>query len=86
MAFESRADHVSSDEDELYLPDSDGEDHARNRFKSFREPYMENPVFKVGMIFDSVEMLRKAITEYNLSIGCKSAYQGMRRRGLELNV
>jgi hypothetical protein len=57
---------VSSDEDELYLPDSDGEDHARNRFKSFREPDMENPVFKVGMIFDSVEMLRKAITEYSL--------------------
>jgi len=27
---------------------------------------MSNPSFKVGMVFESVEILRKAITEYSL--------------------
>uniref|UniRef100_K3YMM0 Transposase MuDR plant domain-containing protein n=1 Tax=Setaria italica TaxID=4555 RepID=K3YMM0_SETIT len=27
---------------------------------------IQNPIFKVGMLFESVELLRKAITEYNL--------------------
>ncbi|CAN6317857.1 unnamed protein product [Urochloa humidicola] len=54
-----------SSEDELYLPDSDEEGQGRMRFQSFRDEDMENPIFKVGMIFDSVEKLRKAITEYS---------------------
>jgi hypothetical protein len=36
------------------------------RFKSFKDPDLENPIFMVSMVFDLVEMLRKAITEYNL--------------------
>jgi len=62
----STGDDVSSDEDDLYLPDSDGEDQVSKKFKSFRDADLENPVFKVGMIFDSVQMLRKAVTEYSL--------------------
>ena len=27
---------------------------------------MHNPVFKVGMLFESMEVLRRAVTEYNL--------------------
>ena len=62
----STGDDVSSDEDDLYLPDSDGEDQVSKKFKSFRDADLENPVFKVGMLFDSVQMLRKAVTEYSL--------------------
>jgi hypothetical protein len=27
---------------------------------------MANPIFKVGMLFESVEVLRKAVTEYSV--------------------
>lgn len=66
LGHSREADSVSSDEDELYLPESDDEDQARKRYKSFGEADLDNPVFKVGMIFDSVQILRKAITEYSL--------------------
>lgn len=62
----SDSDGVSSDEDDLQMPDSDAEDQIRMRLKVFRGEDLENRVFKVGMIFDSVELLRKAITEYSL--------------------
>ncbi|CAN6164102.1 unnamed protein product [Urochloa humidicola] len=54
---------VSTDED-LVMPD-DGEG-TRLKFKSFRLEDMNNPIFEVGMLFPSVEMLRAAITEYSL--------------------
>lgn len=66
MSFDRDGDDVSTDEDELYLPESHGDVQVRKRFKPFRDADLENPVFKVGMIFYSVQMLRKAITEYSL--------------------
>ncbi|CAN6286061.1 unnamed protein product [Urochloa humidicola] len=92
------ADDVSSEEDELDLPESDDEGQVKLRFKGFRDSDLENPVFKVGMIFDSVQLLRKAITEYSLKNRVQismprnekkrlqSACQGMRRKGCKLNV
>ncbi|KAG2632857.1 hypothetical protein PVAP13_2NG127609 [Panicum virgatum] len=57
---------LSTDEDDLQAPDSDGEGQIRMGFKSFRAVDMQNPTFKVGMLFETVEQLRKAITEYSL--------------------
>ena len=36
------------------------------KFKSFNLEDLVNPTFKVGMIFSSVELLRKAVIEYSL--------------------
>ena len=54
-----------TDEFELELPESDEEGQGL-RFKSFISEDIDNPIFKVGMIFESVEMLRKAITKYSM--------------------
>jgi len=55
----------STDESELELPESDEEGQGL-RFKSFKSEDIDNPIFKVGMIFESVGMLRKAITQYSM--------------------
>ena len=47
------------------MPESDEEGQGL-RFKSFKSEDIDNPIFKVGMIFESVEMLRKAITQYSM--------------------
>lgn len=54
-----------SEEDELYLPDSDSEkdDEVKHNFKRFRPEDMINPILQIGQIFESPEMLRKAIRE-----------------------
>lgn len=57
---------MSTDEDVLELPNSDGEGEDRVRFQSFRQQDMRNPMFKVGQMFASPELLRQAITEYSL--------------------
>ncbi|CAN6342655.1 unnamed protein product [Urochloa humidicola] len=57
---------LSTDEEDLLAPDSDGEGQLRMGFKSFRPEDLHNPTFRVGMIFESVELLREAITEYSL--------------------
>jgi len=36
------------------------------RFSSFRNEDLNNPMFKVGMVFDSVQMVRAAINEYSI--------------------
>ena len=36
------------------------------KFKIFKDEDMNNPIFKVGMLFPSIEMLRKATTDYSL--------------------
>jgi hypothetical protein len=46
------------------LPNSDGEGQDRLRFKSFVSKDL--PIFKVRTLFESVELLRKAVTEYSL--------------------
>ncbi|CAO2205815.1 unnamed protein product [Urochloa humidicola] len=66
MVSDRECDELSSDEDEMQLPESDDEGQLRMRFKAFKGEDLENPTFKVGMIFSSVEVLRKAIQEYSL--------------------
>jgi hypothetical protein len=39
------------------------------RFSSFRSEDLNAPVFKVGMAFDSVEMVRAIINEYSMKTG-----------------
>ena len=43
---------------------TDDENNVTLNFKSFKHEDLVNLVFKVGMIFESVELLRKTITEY----------------------
>lgn len=54
----------STDDFDLELPEFDGENQGRLRFKRFRVEDMENSTFKVCMVFESPELLRKAVTEY----------------------
>jgi hypothetical protein len=56
-------DELSEDEF-LEAPDSD-EETERYNFKAFTEEDMHDPKLHVGPIFQSIEMLRKAIREYN---------------------
>ena len=77
-ANEDEAD--TSEEEELEQhDDSDAEGGVRLKFKSFMPEDLNNPTFKVGMSFPSIEMVRKAVTEYSLR-------QGMTRKGLVLIV
>lgn len=62
----SDGEEVSTDDEDLQLPDSDDDGEVRLKFKAFMAEDVKNPVFKVGMVFPSVEVLRKAITEYSL--------------------
>lgn len=55
---------ASSDEEDLQMPYSD-EDELKHNFKTFRPEDMHDPLFKVGQLFQSPEMLRKAIREYS---------------------
>jgi hypothetical protein len=62
----SQGESSGSDSD-LDLPDdSDREGQVKLKFKSFKPEDLVNPTFKVGMVFSSVELVRKAITEYSL--------------------
>jgi hypothetical protein len=54
-------DDVSTDDEELQLPDSDGEGEGNLRFRSFKEQDLSNPIFIVGMLFESIELLRKVL-------------------------
>jgi hypothetical protein len=58
-----QADHFESD-DELELPDSDDEE-VKFKFKNFALVDMASPKFKVGQVFASVDLLKKAIREYS---------------------
>ncbi|CAO2144664.1 unnamed protein product [Urochloa humidicola] len=59
-------DEISTDEEGLQLPHEVSNGHVSLMFKSFRTEDMDNPTFKVGMFFESVEALRSAITEYSV--------------------
>ncbi|KAK3146657.1 hypothetical protein QOZ80_3BG0269560 [Eleusine coracana subsp. coracana] len=56
----------SSDDEGLQLTDFEGEGAAGLKFKTWMPEDINNPVFKVGMVFGSVQEIRKAITEYSL--------------------
>lgn len=55
---------ISTDEEGLQLPHEEGK--VNLKFKSFMPEDINNPTFNVGMVFETVETLRKAITEYSL--------------------
>jgi hypothetical protein len=55
-----------SSEEDLELPAEEIESEVNMRFATFRAEDMNNPTFKVGMVFDCVQTLRAAITEYSL--------------------
>jgi hypothetical protein len=57
---------LSSEDEELQLPADEREGQVNMRFSSFRNEDLNNPTFKVGMVFDSVEMVRATINEYNM--------------------
>jgi len=63
---ERQWDEISTDEDELELPDSNGEGKVGANMSSFRPEDIENLIFKLGIKFDSIELLRKAISEYSI--------------------
>ena len=50
--------------EDLWEPNSDTES-VPYRFKTFRQEDLHNPKFHVGLCFESVEMLRKAIQAYS---------------------
>ena len=56
----------TEDDDDLELPESDGEGEERLRFNSWNEEDLRNPTFSVGLVFPSVQSLRQAITEYSV--------------------
>jgi hypothetical protein len=72
-------DELTSYEDELELPDSDEEGHTGKNLNTFRPEDMHNPIFKIGMKFASVEMLRSAITEYSIKQRVEKKCQRMTR-------
>jgi hypothetical protein len=55
---------MTESDDELELPDSD-EEEVKFKFKNFGLVDMANPKFRVGQVFASVELLRRAIREYS---------------------
>jgi hypothetical protein len=59
---------LSSDDDKegLLLPSDDKDAQVNIKFSTFRQEDLSNPVFKVGMVFESMVKLRAAITEYSL--------------------
>ncbi len=67
VSTEDCTEQVSLDDEGLQLPDnSDDEGDITLRFKSFNLEDINNPVFKDGMVFPSVEVIRKTITKYSL--------------------
>ncbi|KAM0913679.1 hypothetical protein ACQ4PT_012023 [Festuca glaucescens] len=53
-----------SEGEDLWAPDSDEETRPA-RLNTFREQDLKNPQFHVGQLFDSVEMLRRAVQAYS---------------------
>ncbi|XP_040380846.1 uncharacterized protein LOC121054682 [Oryza brachyantha] len=58
-----RCDDSSEDED-LEIPEDGGDGGVRLKFRSWREEDINNPTFRVGLVFPSVQALRVAIAEY----------------------
>jgi hypothetical protein len=51
------------EEDDLWAPESD-EENVEFRFKTFRPEDLKVVDFKVGQVFESVHLVRKAIRQY----------------------
>jgi hypothetical protein len=46
--------------------DSDVEGGVRLKFKSFMPEDLNNPTFKLGLLFSLIELVRKVVIEYSL--------------------
>jgi hypothetical protein len=57
------------EEEDLWAPDSD-EEIVDFKFKTFREEDLKSVQFKVGQVFESVHLVRKAIRVYS----CQNRY------------
>ncbi|WVZ62371.1 hypothetical protein U9M48_012129, partial [Paspalum notatum var. saurae] len=55
-----------STDDDLDLPEEMMERNVKLKFTRFAKEDYSDPKFKVGMVFDTVESLRKAISEYSM--------------------
>jgi hypothetical protein len=68
VAWHSGTIDDDSESEDLELPEaSDGDQSGvRLKFMSFTPDDLNNPTFKIGMSFPSIEMVRKAVTKYNL--------------------
>jgi hypothetical protein len=69
MKEEVGNDGYSEEEEDLWAPDSD-EETVDFKFKTFREEDLKCVQFKVGQVFESVHLVRKAIRVYS----CQNRY------------
>jgi hypothetical protein len=53
-------------DDDLQMPNSNGESEVRLRFKPFRHEDINNPRFRVGMMLEIVVQLRMVVTKYSI--------------------
>jgi hypothetical protein len=59
--IEYKADSGDSEEELKQPDDSDAEGEVTLKFKTFMPEDLNNPTFKVGMTFPSIEMVRKVL-------------------------
>ena len=64
VAHDPEDELYESEGDDLWAPDSDDEE-IYMKFKAFRAEDLHCPKFHVGQVFQTVELLRKAIKEYS---------------------
>ena len=56
----------SLDEDVMDMSDEDSAGRINLKFTSFKAEDISNPCFKVGMIFESVDIVRNDVIEYSM--------------------
>jgi hypothetical protein len=74
-------DDLDSTDEDLECPNTEKEEQSSTKLTSFKKVDLSDPMFKVGMMFESMKLLRKAITEYSMKKRFELRYQGMTTRG-----